>query len=152
MAKLKIGENAPKFALTAGDGTNHALSDFRGKKVVLYFYPKDDTPGCTREACSFRDRWSLLRRKGAVVIGISVDSPESHKKFVEKYDLPFLLLSDDKKKVVRAYGVWKEKSLYGRKFMGTERTTVVVDEKGKIASIFPKVRVDGHVDEVLATL
>lgn len=152
MAKLKIGENAPKFTLTAGDGTNHALSDFRGKKIVLYFYPKDDTPGCTREACSFRDQWSLLRRKGTVVIGISVDPPGSHKTFAEKYDLPFLLLSDEKKKVVKAYGVWKEKSLYGKKFMGTERTTVIIDEKGKIASIFPKVRVDGHVDEVLAVL
>ncbi len=152
MATLKVGEKAPEFALPAADERIHALSEFRRKKVILYFYPKDNTPGCTKEACSFRDHRNVLRKKGAVVVGISVDGTNSHKKFVEKYDLPFLLLSDERKKVVKAYGVWKEKSLYGKKFMGNERTTIIIDEQGTIVRIFPKVKVDTHVHEVLAAV
>lgn len=149
---VKVGDKAPNFTLTSGGGEKISLADFKGKKVVLYFYPKDDTPGCTKEACSFRDNFSALKRKGAVALGVSVDSPDSHKKFSEKYSLPFTLLSDEKKEVVKSYGVWKEKSLYGRKFMGTERTTFIIDEQTKIAHIFPKVKVDGHTKEVLEKL
>jgi peroxiredoxin Q/BCP len=152
MAELKVGAKAPDFTLPTGDGTTISLKDLKGKKVVLYFYPKDDTSGCTREACSFRDNITMVRKKGAVVIGVSTDSPASHKKFAEKYDLPFTLVSDEKQAMVKSYGVWKEKSLYGRKYMGTERTTFVIDESGKITHIFTKVKVDGHIDEVLKTL
>lgn len=152
MPTLKVGDAAPDFKLPSGDGSIHSLSDFRGKKVILYFYPKDDTPGCTKEACAFRDSRSLLTKKGAVVIGVSVDSLDSHKKFAEKYNLPFMLLSDEGKKVVKAYGAWKKKSLYGREYMGTERTTMIIDERGKIIRIFPKVKVDGHVEEILNVL
>lgn len=148
----KIGQKAPPFALLDDKGQKVSLSDFKGKKVVLYFYPKDDTPGCTREACAFRDGIEELRDSGAVVLGVSADSVESHKKFITKYDLNFPLLSDVDKKVLQAYGVWKEKSLYGRKFMGIERTTFVIDEEGKIGHIFPKVKVDGHLDDVLGEL
>ncbi len=149
---VKVGDKAPDFALLSGDGKKISLADFKGKKVVLYFYPRDNTPGCTKEACSFRDNYSVLKRKGAVILGVSVDDPESHKKFSEKYSLPFTLLSDERKEIVKAYGVWKEKSLYGRKFMGTERTTFLIDEQGKIAHIFPKVKVDGHTSDVLGKL
>ena len=149
MPTLKVGNAAPNFKLQSTDGSIHSLTDFRGKKVILYFYPKDDTPGCTKEACAFRDSRSLLTKKGAVVIGVSVDSLDSHKKFAEKYNLPFMLLSDEGKKVVKAYGAWKRKSLYGREYMGTERTTMIIDERGKIIRIFPKVKVDGHVEEIL---
>jgi len=151
-ASLKVGSPAPEFSLPSGNGTTVSLKDFRGKKVVLYFYPKDDTPGCTREACSFRDNTSAIRKKNAVVIGISTDSPASHGKFAEKYTLPFTLLSDEKKEVVKKYGVWQQKNLYGRLFKGTVRTTFVIDEAGKIAAYFPKVKVDGHTEEVLAAL
>lgn len=149
---LDIGEKAPEFTLPSSDGTKISLKDFRGKKVVLYFYPKDMTPGCTIEACSFRDNIALLRTRGAEIVGVSADNVESHKKFGEKYELPFLLLSDEKKEVVNAYGVWKEKSMYGKKFMGIERTTFVIDENGKIAHIFRKVKVEGHTEEVLNRL
>jgi peroxiredoxin Q/BCP len=149
---LKAGDTAPSFTLPSSDGSEVSLSDFKGKKVVLYFYPKDDTPGCTTEACSFRDDLSAFKRKGAVVLGISVDGIESHKKFVGKYSLQFPLLSDEEKRVVKAYGVWKEKSLYGRKYLGTVRTTFIIDEQGKIAHIFPKVKVDGHTKAVLEEL
>ncbi len=152
MGKLTVGSKAPDFSLTTGDGKTISLKDFRGKKVVLYFYPKDDTSGCTKEACSFRDNITSVAKKDAVIIGISTDSPESHKKFSEKYGLPFALASDAGKEVVRAYGVWKKKTLYGRSYMGTERTTFVIDEKGVIRSIFEKVKVDGHTEEVLAAL
>lgn len=148
----KVGDKAPDFTLPTAQGTEVSLSDFIGKKVVLYFYPKNDTPGCTREACSFRDNYSTLKRKGAVVLGVSVDSPESHQKFSEKYSLPFTLLSDEKKDVVKAYGVWKEKSQYGKKYMGTERATFIIDEQGKIAHIFREVKVDGHAEEVIEKL
>ncbi|TLZ63524.1 MAG: thioredoxin-dependent thiol peroxidase [Methanobacteriota archaeon] len=146
------GEPAPDFRLPADDGKTYALRDLRGKKVVLYFYPKDDTPGCTKEACSFRDNLSRVRSKGAIVLGVSKDDLESHAKFREKYSLSFPLLSDPEGKVLSAYGVWKEKNLYGKTFMGIERTTFVIDEGGRIQKVFPRVKVDGHVDEVLAAL
>jgi peroxiredoxin Q/BCP len=149
---LAIGDRAPDFSLPTGDGSTLSLKDLKGRKVVLYFYPKDDTPGCTSEACAFRDDVRTFEKKGSVVIGVSVDSVESHRKFAGKYDLPFTLLSDEKKSMVKAYGVWKEKSMYGKKYMGVERTTFVIDEKGKIAQVFRKVKVEGHVEEVLAGL
>ncbi len=149
---LPEGKKAPDFTLKDDNGATVKLSALKGKKVVLYFYPKDDTPGCTKEACSFRDGFKEIQKKGAVVLGVSPDSVESHKKFKEKFHLNFQLLNDDAKKVVNAYGVWKEKSLYGRKYMGVERTTFVIDEDGKIKKMFPKVKVDGHYEEVLAEL
>jgi peroxiredoxin Q/BCP len=149
---LEVGLKAPEFSLVSTEGKKISLRDFRGKKVVLYFYPKDMTPGCTTEACSFRDNIGAIRRKGAEVIGISADDVDLHKKFTAKYSLPFLLLSDEKREVVKAYGVWKNKSLYGRIFKGIERTTFIIDEEGTIAHIFPKVRVDGHTEEVLKVL
>jgi len=153
MAKsIEVGKKAPDFTLFSASGETVSLKDFRGKKVVLYFYPKDMTPGCTAEACSFRDNFGAFRRKGAEIIGISTDDVESHKKFAQKYELPFLLLSDEKKEAVKAYGVWKQKSLYGRKFMGIERTTFIIDEQGRIAHIFPRVKVEGHTEEVLKVL
>lgn len=150
--QVKIGQKAPAFSLPNQDGKIVRLSDFKGKKVVLYFYPKDDTPGCTKESCAFRDGLEEIHASGAVVLGISGDSVDSHKKFVKKFNLNFPLLSDEKKTVVQAYGVWKEKSLYGRKFMGIERTTFIIDEQGKLDDIFQKVKVDGHLEEVLAEL
>lgn len=149
---LSVGEKAPDFSLPTGDGKVLSLKDFRGKKVVLYFYPKDDTPGCTREACSFEENLDAVRKKGAVVIGVSADSPDSHQKFSKKYGLSFPLVSDEKKNIVEAYGVWKQKSFMGRKYMGIERTTFVIDKEGKIQNMFEKVRVDGHTDQVLAAL
>ena len=146
------GRKAPDFTLKADNGETVKLSALKGKTVVLYFYPKDDTPGCTKEACSFRDGFSEIQKRGAVVLGVSPDSVESHKKFKEKFHLNFPLLSDEEKKVVNAYGVWKEKALYGRKYMGVERTTFVIDADGKIKKIFPKVKVDGHYEEVLVEL
>lgn len=142
-------KKAPAFTLPDKSGKMYSLKDFAGKKVVLYFYPKDMTPGCTKEACDFRDSFSDFEKINVVVIGISPDSPERHKKFIEKYELPSLLLSDESKKVLEKYGVWKEKSMYGRKYMGVERTTVLIDEQGKIVKVFPKVKVKGHVEEVL---
>ena len=152
MAKLSVGDAAPDFSLPTGDGKKLSLKDLKGKKVVLYFYPKDNTSGCTREACSFQQNLSAIRRKGAVVVGVSPDSEASHRKFADKYDLTFDLISDEKKEIVKRYGVWKEKSMYGKKYFGIERTTFVIDEKGKISHIFPKVKVDGHTEEVLAVL
>lgn len=149
---LQVGDSAPDFELLSGEGKPVRLSALRGKKVVLYFYPKDDTPGCTKEACSFRDNLNRLTGTGAVILGVSTDSVKSHQKFKEKYHLNFPLLSDERKQVVDAYGVWKKKSLYGRSFLGIERTTVIIDEAGTIAKIFPRVKVEGHVDEVLAAL
>ena len=148
----KEGDPAPDFRLPADDGKTYALKDLRGRKVVLYFYPKDDTPGCTKEACSFRDNLSRVQSKGAIVLGVSKDDLASHAKFREKYSLSFPLLSDPEGKVLTAYGVWKEKNLYGMTFMGIERTTFVIDERGRIQKVFPRVKVDGHVDEVLAAL
>ena len=152
MAELKIGSLAPDFSLEGDDGKKHSLKEFRGKKIVLYFYPKDDTSGCTKESCSFRDNLSSIKHKGAVVIGVSADGTDSHRKFISKYDLNFPLLSDESKSVLETYGVWKLKSFMGRKYMGIERTTIIIDEKGKISHIFPKVKVDGHTEEVLNAL
>ena len=149
---VAVGEPAPDFALPADDGRVLSLKDFRGKKVVLYFYPKDDTPGCTKEACSFRDNLARVTSKGAVVLGVSRDDSKSHVRFKGKYDLNFPLLSDNDGRVTGAYGVWKKKNLYGREFFGIERTTFLIDERGKVAKIWPRVRVEGHTDEVLAAL
>jgi thioredoxin-dependent peroxiredoxin len=147
---LVIGKKAPDFKLPSADGKIYQLSDFAGKKLILYFYPKDNTSGCTKEACSFESSRGALKKKGAMVVGVSADSTESHEKFAQKQKLTFPLLSDEKKEMIKAYGVWKEKSMYGRKYFGIERTTVVIDEKGFICHIFRKVRVDGHTEEVLA--
>jgi peroxiredoxin Q/BCP len=149
---VNIGEKAPDFRLASGEGRVVSLKDLKGKKIVLYFYPKDDTPGCTKEACSFEQNRAALKKKGAVIIGISADSPDSHSKFAEKYGLSFPLLSDEKREIIKLYDVWKEKSLYGKKYFGIERTTFVIDENGFIRHIFSKVKVDGHTDEVLAVL
>jgi thioredoxin-dependent peroxiredoxin len=152
MAALKVGSKAPAFALQTGDGKEMSLGDLKGMKVVLYFYPKDSTSGCTKEACAFNEQLKVLEKRGAIVIGVSADSVASHKKFADKYGLVFPLLSDEKKEMIKKYGVWKEKSMYGKKYMGIERTTFVIDEKGVISHIFPKVKVDGHVEEVLEAL
>jgi peroxiredoxin Q/BCP len=147
---LKIGDKAPDFTLpTDGNGTI-ALKAQRGKTVVVYFYPKDDTTGCTKEACGFRDAMPDFSKIAATIIGISRDSMRSHDKFKQKYALPFILASDESGEVCEKYGVWVEKSMYGRKYMGIERTTVLIDEKGVIRGIWPKVKIDGHVGEVLA--
>lgn len=152
MPTLEIGDHAPEFSLLGDDGKTHSLGELKGKKIVLFFYPKDDTSGCTKEACSFRDNLSQLKKKGAVVVGVSADSVDSHKSFISKYDLNFALLSDESRSVLETYGVWKQKSFMGRKYMGIERTTFIIDEKGKISHIFPKVKVDGHTEEVLNAL
>ena len=149
---LEVGKKAPDFKLKDQDGKTVSLSDFKGKDVVLYFYPKDDTPGCTKEACSFRDELPRFDKIDAVILGVSPDSVDSHKKFAEKFELPFTLLSDENKKVVEAYDVWKEKNNYGKKYMGVERTTYVIDKEGKIKKIFNKVKVDGHSEEVMEAL
>lgn len=147
---LRAKTKAPEFSLPDHQGKIHRLSDYRGKKVALYFYPKDDTPGCTKEACSFRDGFSEFEKNGIVVLGVSVDSQESHAEFRQKYDLPFTLLSDSDKVVVKKYGVWVEKSMYGKKYMGTDRKTFLIDENGVIVHIFDKVKPDEHAQEVLA--
>ncbi len=148
----KEGDPAPDFSLPADDGKSYSLRGLRGKKVVLYFYPKDDTPGCTKEACSFRDNLARVTSKGAIVLGVSKDDLESHARFRSKYALSFPLLSDTDGKVLEAYGVWKEKSLYGHTAMGVVRSTFIIDENGRIAKVFPKVQVEGHTDEVLEAL
>jgi peroxiredoxin Q/BCP len=152
MASLKINDKAPAFTLLSTEGKEISLHDFKGKKIVLYFYPKDDTPGCTKEACSFRDNLARVKKKGAVVLGVSADAIKSHQKFTEKYDLNFPLLSDESREVLKAYGVWKKKSFMGKSYMGIERTTFIIDEQGKIIHIFSKVKVDGHVEEILKVL
>jgi peroxiredoxin Q/BCP len=146
------GDAAPDFQLKDQNGNDVKLSQYRGKHVVLYFYPKDDTSGCTREACDFRDEHSALEAAGAVVLGVSPDDTKSHMKFATKYSLPFPLLADTERKVCDAYGVWGEKSLYGRKFLGVTRATFVIDTQGKVARVWPKVKVTGHVQEILETL
>lgn len=149
---LKVGDKAPAFKLKNQDEETISLSGLKGKPVVLYFYPKDDTPGCTKEACNFRDEFPKFGKLKAEIIGISTDSVKSHKKFAEKYGLPFNLLADEKKQVVQEYGVWKEKNMYGRKYMGIERTTFIINSNGRIANIFPKVKVDEHNKEVMEAL
>jgi len=149
---LKEGDKAPEFTVATGDGSTVKLSDFKGKHVVLYFYPKDDTPGCTKEACAFRDNYSALKKKGAVVLGVSTDSVKSHAKFAENFKLPFTLLADEEKAIVNAYGVWGEKSFMGRKYMGTLRSTFLIGPDGKIQKIWPKVSPEEHAQEVLDAL
>ncbi len=149
---LQEHDIAPDFTLLADDGSPVQLSGLRGRKVILYFYPKDDTPGCTTQACAIRDQWSEFQEKGALIFGISPDSVPSHVKFREKYQLPFPLLADTDHAVAEAYGVWKEKSMYGRKYWGNERTTFIIDEEGRIARIFPKVKPAEHADLVLEAL
>lgn len=147
---LKEGDKAPNFSSTDQDGNKVTLADFKGQKLVLYFYPKDDTPGCTKEACSFRDADETFASKGIKVLGVSTDDEKSHQKFISKFQLPFDLLADTDHSIVDAYGVWGEKSMYGKKYMGTFRKTFLIDEKQKIVKIFDKVKVDEHADEVLA--
>jgi len=142
------GDRAPDFTLESDDGTRVSLKDFRGGKVVLYFYPKDDTSGCTKEACEFRDAMPVFRTGGATVLGVSPDSAGSHRKFREKYDLNFPLLVDADHRVAEAYGVWKEKSMYGRKFWGVERSTFLIDEEGRVTKAWRRVRPKGHAAAV----
>ncbi|MCC7263619.1 MAG: thioredoxin-dependent thiol peroxidase [Candidatus Latescibacteria bacterium] len=148
----QIGDPAPVFSLPDAGGRTVGLQDLRGKKVVLYFYPKDDTSGCTRESCDFRDAQPALEQAGVVVVGISPDSVRSHQRFREKYSLPFLLLADPERQAIEAYGVWKEKSMYGRKYMGVERSTFLIDEQGVLVAEWRKVKVIGHVEQILASL
>lgn len=151
MAELKEGKKAPDFTAIDQDGKKVKLSSFRDdKNVVLYFYPKDMTPGCTTQACDFRDQQKKF--KNTVILGVSIDSAERHQKFIAKYDLPFTLIADIDKKVVEKYGVWQEKKLYGKTFMGIVRTTFIIDKAGTIQKIFPKVKVKTHIEEVLAAL
>ena len=151
MAELKEGKKAPDFTAVDQDGKKVKLSSFKGKKkVVLYFYPKDMTPGCTTQACDFRDQHKKF--KNTVILGVSIDSMERHQKFIEKYDLPFTLLADTDKKLVQKYGVWQEKKLYGKTFMGIVRTTFIIDKNGVIQKIFPKVKVKTHIEDVLSAL
>jgi peroxiredoxin Q/BCP len=150
--KLKEGDPAPDFTTETSGGGKVALSDFLGKNVILYFYPKDDTPGCTREACSFRDQFALFKEKGAVVLGVSIDSVKAHDKFTTKNKLPFPLLADEQKHIVQAYGVWGQKSFMGRKYMGTYRVTFLIGPDGRIKKIWPAVKPDDHAQEVLAAL
>ncbi len=149
---LRPGDTAPAFTLPDGAGKTVSLRDLRGRKVVLYFYPRDSTPGCTTEACDFRDNLARIRQLGAVVLGVSADGVKSHAKFSAAHDLTFPLLSDEDRGVCEAYGAWQEKSFMGRKFMGIVRSTFIIDERGKIMKVFPKVKVAGHVDEVLNIL
>ncbi len=149
---LDVGDVAPDFTLPIDGGGEITLSSMRGKKVVLYFYPKDDTSGCTKEACDFREKISEFTKAGAVVLGMSPDSVKKHDKFKAKYDLPFSLVADEEKTALEAYGVWVEKSMYGRKYMGVERSTFLIDADGSIQSVWRKVKVPGHVDAVLDAL
>jgi len=146
---VDVGDVAPDFTLPTDGGGEMTLSSMRGKKVVLYFYPKDDTSGCTKEACDFREKISEFEKAGAVVLGMSPDGVKKHDKFKAKYDLPFSLIADEEKTALQAYGVWVEKSMYGRKYMGVERTTFLIDADGSIQSVWRKVKVPGHVDAVL---
>ncbi len=146
---VKPGEIAPDFIASTESGVPFALSSMRGRKVVLYFYPKDNTPGCTQEACDFRDAYALLNNKNVAVIGVSTDSVKSHSNFKEKHSLPFTLLADPERELVQQYGVWVEKKNYGRSYMGIARTTIIIDEQGVITDVFDNVKVKGHVDAVL---
>ena len=146
---LKEGSTAPAFKTKDANGETVSLKDLRGQKLVLYFYPKDDTPGCTKEACSFRDAFSQFKKKGIAVLGVSPDTEAAHQKFVTKYKLPFTLLADTDRSIAEAYGVWGEKKFMGRTYMGVHRTTYLIDEKGKIKKIFEKVKPEDHASEVL---
>ena len=149
---LEIGTKAPDFTLADKDGKQISLSDFLGKKVVLYFYPKDNTPGCTRQACAFAGAYAEFQKRGVEVIGISKDSVASHQKFADKFSLPFVLLSDPERKAIEAYGVWQEKKMCGKVSMGVVRTTFLIDENGMIEEIMPKVKPDTNAEEILAKL
>jgi thioredoxin-dependent peroxiredoxin len=149
MALLQAGQKAPDFTAKDQDGNEVSLRDFTGRKVVLYFYPKDDTPGCTKEACAFRDNLPNFQKIDAVVLGVSVDGQKAHRKFADKYELPFTLLVDDEKKIVEAYGVWGLKKFMGREYMGTNRVTYLIDEQGAIEKVWPKVKPETHAAEVL---
>jgi thioredoxin-dependent peroxiredoxin len=150
--KLKVGDVAPAFRVPASGGATVSLADFKGKHVILYFYPKDNTSGCTREACAFSDLFARFKSKGVVVLGVSVDPVASHDKFADKYRLPFPLLADVERKIVQAYGVWGEKSFLGRKYMGTHRVTFWIGPEGRIKKIWPKVKPETHAAEVLAAV
>jgi len=152
MSELKEGQAAPDFTATDQDGNAISLNQFKGKKVILYFYPKDDTPGCTAEACDFRDNYQGLTAKGIVVLGVSVDDEKSHQKFATKHSLPFTLIADTDKKIVEAYGVWGEKNMYGKKYMGTNRKTFLIDEEGNISHIISKVDTKNSTAQVLELL
>jgi peroxiredoxin Q/BCP len=146
---VEVGQAAPDFTLPDQMGIATTLSGLRGTPIVLYFYPRDDTPGCTKEACGFRDDFSNYQARGATILGVSPDSSSSHARFAQKFNLPFTLLADTQHQVCEAYGVWKEKNMYGRKSMGVERTTFVIDAKGIVRAVFPRVKVEGHGDAVL---
>ena len=150
--KLKEGDPAPAFTAMTNGGATVSLADFKGRNVILYFYPRDNTPGCTKEACAFRDHFADFERKGAMVLGVSTDPVKSHDKFVAKYQLPFTLLADEDKKIVRAYGVWGPKTFMGVKYAGTSRVTFLIGPDGKIKKIWPKVKPAEHAEEVLASL
>ena len=145
---LQIGKKAPSFSLPDQDGKVHTLQDYAGKKVLLYFYPKDDTPGCTVEACNFRDGYKEFKKVGLVILGVSADSVKSHKKFADKFKLPFPLLADESKKVIESYGVWQKKKFMGREYMGIVRSSFLIDEQGKLAKIYETVKPPVHADEV----
>ena len=147
--KLEEGDKAPEFTSTDQDGKTVSLKDYKGKKVILYFYPKDDTEGCTAESCNLRDNHKMLQRQGFDVLGVSADSEKSHKKFVNKYKLPFTLLADTNREIIEKYGVWGEKMMFGRKYMGIIRTTFLIDEKGKIERIIKEVDTKNHTEQVL---
>lgn len=149
---MKVGDPAPGFTVTTNGAGKISLVDYLGKNVILYFYPKDDTPGCTKEACAFRDGFADFKKRGAVILGVSTDPVKAHDKFVEKFKLPFLLLADEDKKIVEAYGVWGEKTFMGRKYQGTHRVTFLIGPDGKIKNIWPQVKPEEHVAEVLAAL
>lgn len=149
---LKEGDKAPAFTADTNGGGRVSLADFKGQNVILYFYPKDDTPGCTKEACAFRDEFAAFKKRGATVLGVSVDPVKSHDKFVEKYKLPFTLLADVDKKIVEAYGVWGQKTFMGRKYLGVHRVTFLIGGDGRIKKIWPKVKPEEHAQEVLAAL
>jgi thioredoxin-dependent peroxiredoxin len=149
---LAVGDRAPELAIPDQQGKTVTLDSFKGKQIVLYFYPKDDTPGCTKESCDFRDVESQIVRAGGTIVGVSLDGKESHQKFIKKFGLPFPLLSDEDARISKAYGVYKEKNMYGKKYWGIERSTFVIDTAGNVKAIFRKVQVDGHADEVLTAL
>jgi peroxiredoxin Q/BCP len=150
--KLKEGDRAPDFSAATSGGGTISLAALKGRNVILYFYPRDDTPGCTKEACAFRDHFAEFRKRGVIVLGVSTDTAKSHDKFIAKYQLPFTLLVDDEKKIVEAYGVWGEKSFLGKKYLGTHRVTFLVGPDGRIRKVWPKVKPEAHVQEVLAVL
>jgi thioredoxin-dependent peroxiredoxin len=149
---LKEGDPAPDFTAPASNGATVSLSDFQGKHVVLFFYPRDDTPGCTKEVCAFRDAYDKFKKAGAAVLGVSIDPVKSHDKFITKFKLPFILVADEDKSIVQKYGVWGQKSFMGRKYMGTHRVTFLIDPKGHIKKIWPTVKPEAHPAEVLAAL